>query len=555
MKKIVFLLAMGIIVFSCRPEDNPSVSTGEVTDITATEATCAGNVSADGGAAIIARGVCWSTTQFPTISDSKTSNGTGLGVFTGNITGLAPYTTYYVMAYATNAKGTAYGEQKVFTTKQEMPTVATGEVTDITATTATCAGDVTADGGAAIIARGICWSTSQFPTVLDSKTSSSYGLGVFTGNISGLSPYTTYYVRAYAINAKGTAYGEQRIFTTKQGIPTVVTGEVTDITATAATCAGNVSADGGAAIIARGVCWSTKENPTIDNNKTSNGTGTGTFTSNLTSLSTNTTYYVRAYATNSEGTAYGEGKSFTTLYVDIEYSSFTDSRDDKVYKTVTIGDQVWMAENLAYLPSVVDRDTGSEDTGHETDPYYYVYGYNGTDVEEAKRYEYSHPLGLFSIKTYEIYGVLYNWPAAMNGASSSNTNPSEVQGICPEGWHLPSVAEWTILNDYLGGEDIAGGKMKVTGTTLWEVPNQGATNESGFTALPGGYRCSASGVETGPYSFDSVGSISIWWSSTEYENYTNGAWVLGLLYSRSKVNRTFVGKAYGCSVRCVRDLD
>ena len=106
MKKIVFLLAMGIIVFSCRPEDNPSVSTGEVTDITATAATCAGNVSADGGAAIIARGVCWSTTQFPTISDSKTSNGTGLGVFTGNITGLEPYTTYYVMAYATNAKGT-----------------------------------------------------------------------------------------------------------------------------------------------------------------------------------------------------------------------------------------------------------------------------------------------------------------------------------------------------------------------------------------------------------------------------------------------------------------
>ena len=553
MKKIVLLFVMGILLFSCRPEDNPSVSTGEVTDITSTTASCAGNVTADGGAAIIARGVCWSTTQFPTISDSKTSNGTGLGVFTGNITGLAPYTTYYVMAYATNAKGTAYGEQKVFTTKQEMPTVATGEVTNITATTADCSGNVTSDGGSSVTDRGVCWSTSENPTTSNSKTTDGTGMGTYTSNITGLSPYITYYVRAYATNTKGTAYGEQEVFTTNQGMPTVVTGEVTNITATTTICDGTVTADGGSSVTARGVCWSTKENPTIDNNKTSNGTGTGTFTSNLTSLSTNTTYYVRAYATNSEGTAYGEGKSFTTLYVDIEYSSFTDSRDDKVYKTVTIGDQVWMAENLAYLPSVVDRDTGSEDTGHETDPYYYVYGYNGTDVEEAKRYEYSHPLGLFSIKTYEIYGVLYNWPAAMNGASSSNTKPSEVQGICPKGWHLPSVAEWTILTDYLGGEDIAGGKMKVTGTTLWEVPNQGATNESGFTALPGGYRSSASGVETGPYSFDSVGSISIWWSSTEYENYTNGAWILSLLYSRSKVNRTFVGKAYGCSVRCLKD--
>ena len=516
MKKIVILLGMGMLLFSCRPPENPYVSTGEVTDITSTTAICTGNVTADGGAAIIARGVCWSTTQFPTISDSKTSNGTGLGVFTGNITGLAPYTTYYVMAYATNAKGTAYGEQKVFTTKQEMPTVVTGEVTNITATTADCLGDVTSDGGSSVTDRGVCWSTSENPTTSNSKTTDGTGLGTYTSNITGLSPYITYYVRAYATNTKGTAYGEQEVFTTNQGMPTVVTGEVTNITTTTATCAGNVTSDGGAAIIARGVCWSTKENPTIDNNKTSNGTGTGTFASNLTSLSPYTTYYVRAYATNSEGTAYGEEKTFTTFYVDIEYNTFTDTRDDKVYKTVTIGEQVWMAENLAYLPAVSAQVTDSD-----TEPHYHVYNYYSTDVAEAK-----------ATTNYQIYGVLYNWTAA--------------KIVCPEGWHLPSNDEWTTLIDNLGGEGVAGGKMKEAGTSHWKSPNEGATNESGFTALPGGSR------QMHGTAFESIGLFGNWWSSTEdYLSTYPFSW--NLIYYVSKVGWGYNFKDEGFSVRCVQD--
>jgi len=529
MKKIVILLGMGMLLFSCSPPENPYVSTGEVTEITSTTAICTGNVTADGGAAIIARGVCWSTLQFPTISDTKTSSGTGLGIFTSNINGLSPNITFYVRAYASNSVGTAYGEQKVFTTKQEMPTVATGEVTNITATTADCSGNVTSDGGSSVTDRGVCWSTSENPTTSNSKTTDGTGMGTYTSNITGLSPYITYYVRAYATNTKGTAYGEQEVFTTNQGMPTVVTGEVTNITTTSATCAGNVTSDGGAAIIARGVCWSTTENPTIDTYKTSNDTGTGTFASNLTSLSPYTTYYVRAYATNSEGTTYGEEKTFTTLYVDIEYNTFTDTRDYKVYKTVTIGEQEWMAENLAYLPAISAPAGGSS-----TEPRYNVYGYDGTDVAEAKLTD-----------NYQTYGVLYNWTAAMNGAASSDSNPSGVQGSCPPGWHLPSGAELRTLTSYLG-ETSAGGKMKEVGNSHWNSPNEGATNESGFSALPGGFSDNNG-------TFDNIGNDGCWWCSTESESLANFAFYLQLHYKSSFVGIERMPKRYGLSVRCVRD--
>jgi len=627
MKKIVLLLAMGLLLFSCRPEENPSVSTGEVTDITSTTVICTGNVTADGGAAIIARGVCWSTSQFPTISDTKTNSGTGLGIFTGNITGLSPNITYYVRSYASNSVGTAYGEQKAFTTNLEMPTVVTDEITNKTSTTADCSGNVTSDGGSSVTDRGVCWSTSENPTTSNSMTSDGTGLGAYTSSISGLSPYTTYYVRAYATNAKGTAYGEQKTFTTDQEMPTVVTGDVTNITYTTADCSGNVTADGGASVTARGVCWSTSENPTTSNSMTTDGTGTGTYnsnitdlypsttyyvkayatncvgtaygeqktfttnaltppsvttedvtnitttavtclgnvtsdggstvtdsgvcwsisenpttsnskttdgtgfgvySSNLTGLSPNTTYYFKAYATNSIGTAYGEQRTFTTLPdSNIEYGSFTDSRDGNQYVTVTIGSQVWMAENLAYLPAVSAPATGSD-----TEPHCYVYNYEGTDIAEAK-----------ATAKYITYGVLYNWPATMNGASSSEVNPSGVQGICPEGWHLPSHTEWRQLNDHLIN---AWGKLKEAGTTHWESPNRGATNESGFTALPAGYR-----LDYG--AFYDIGFYGFWWSSTQLN--TGKAWTWGLPYNDSMMRILSYSKEGGLSVRCVQDKD
>lgn len=209
--------------------------------------------------------------------------------------------------------------------------------------------------------------------------------------------------------------------------------------------------------------------------------------------------------------------------------TFIDSRDGNEYNWVKIGDQVWMAENLAYLPSVNMVAHGSEDAAGS---YYYVYGYDGTNVADAK-----------ATDNYATYGVLYNWTAAMDGEASSTTNPSGIQGVCPAGWHLPSDAEWTELTDYLGGT-VAGGKLKETGTTHWKSPNTGATNETGFTALPGGLRYSNG-------TFGRVGYDGDWWSATEID--ASLAWYRSMINDYSSVYRSYNYKEVGFCVRCVRD--
>lgn len=207
-------------------------------------------------------------------------------------------------------------------------------------------------------------------------------------------------------------------------------------------------------------------------------------------------------------------------------NNFIDSRDGNLYKTVTIGNQVWMAENLKYLPSVVGLNTFLQAT-----PFYYVYGYDGTNVADAK-----------ATSNYSTYGVLYNWTAAMSGYSPSATNPSGVQGVCPIGWHLPSDAEWTELTDYLGGANIAGGKLKEINTTHWNSPNTAATNETGFNALPGG------SIDY-PGWFNGIGSEGHWWSATIW----TGVWLRSARYNDGILFRNDSNPAPGYSVRCVRN--
>ena len=247
----------------------------------------------------------------------------------------------------------------------------------------------------------------------------------------------------------------------------------------------------------------------------------------------------------------GEKTATCTVNVTAEiFGSFTDSRDGNIYKSIEIGNQIWMAENLKYLPA--DADVSGPDRGSKTEPYYYVYDYNGTDKEAAKATE-----------NYKTYGVLYNWAAAMAKSESSNSIPSGVQGICPEGWHLPSDAEWTALENYLIANgynydgSTEGNKIaiamaepglwrdyQVTGTIGNSANYPEYANKSGFSALPGGYRL-VDGV------FYGITTSSVWWSSTEDNKDDAYYWLL--YHIRSYLSGYNDDNGRGFSVRCVRD--
>ncbi|MEI6753331.1 MAG: fibrobacter succinogenes major paralogous domain-containing protein [Paludibacter sp.] len=369
------------------------------------------------------------------------------------------------------------------------------------------------------ITRGICWSTQPNPTTANSCKSEKGGIGNFTLSIDGLQPDTKYYCRVYATTNEGTVYGDENNFTTKTiTIPTLTTNAVSNITSTTATCGGNITYDGGVMVTARGVCWGTTSNPTIANSFTTDGTGSGKFISSISGLTVGTTYYVRTYATNSVGTAYGNQLSFIAggLY-DI---------DGNLYHTVTIGTQTWMVENLktttyndgTSIPNVTDPTAWSA----LATPAYCWYN------NDAATYK-------------NTYGALYNWYTVNTGK------------LAPTGWHVPTDAEWTILENYVSAHLGASGSVAkaLAATTNWTsstttgAPGNILTinNSSGFTALPGGYRSN--------YGLGDAGNFGYWWSSTEYS--AGNAWVRYLYDGSGYLGRYYGSKYNGFSVRCVRD--
>jgi len=291
-----------------------SLSTTAASDISYNTATAGGNITFS-ETSVSARGVCWSTSQNPTTSNSTLSIGTGTGSFSSSsITGLTANTTYYLRAYATNTAGTSYGTQVSFTTLAAIPaSLATTTSSAITGYSATISSNITSENGASVTERGVCYSTSINPTTSSSKQTSGTGSGAYDITITGLLASTTYYVRSYAINSAGTSYSSEISITTgARSLPTLTTTAISALTRTSANSGGNITSSGNDLLTARGVCWSTSANPEITNSKTSDGTATGTYASAITGLTYNTTYYVRAYATNSVGTAYGDEVSFTT---------------------------------------------------------------------------------------------------------------------------------------------------------------------------------------------------------------------------------------------------
>lgn len=319
---LVSLFAATMIFGACTKENSDvkladsKLTTSETTNITSNSATVVGFIVST-GSGITEKGVCYNTATAPTVDNNKVvyTADSVTATFNVTITGLNYATKYYARAYAVTANGVVYGAEITFTTLPIPATLTTAAVTAITANTATSGGDITNDGGAAVTKRGICFSVLHMPKAhyADSLTSDGEGSGAFVSALTKLRGNTTYYVRAYAINKADTAYGQEVSFTTLLDVPTVTTAAITNLSSTGASSGGNITYDGGAAVTARGICWSTSANPTLADNTTSDGTGIGEFTSAITGLTVSTTYHVRAYATNSVGTAYGNDIQFSTF--------------------------------------------------------------------------------------------------------------------------------------------------------------------------------------------------------------------------------------------------
>jgi len=384
---------------------------------------------------------------------------------------------------------------------------------------ATISTTLNSTGGNDITQHGHCWSTSSNPEITDNHTSLGQTLPTnkFTSRLSNLIENTHYYFRPYISLFGTTIYGVQVEKTIPQlGLPTVSTSVVSNITATSAQGGGNVTSNGNGTVSARGVCWNTTGNPTLTNSlgHTTDGTGTGIFTSNMTGLNDGTTYYVTAYATNEKGTIYSTDiKQF--IAQNQPCGQLTVNYGGQTYHTVKIGNQCWFKENLN-VGTRIDGSQNQDPTNQTIEKYCYADNESNCDT----------------------YGGLYQWDELMK-----NSTKSGVKGICPDGWHIPTDGEWTILTDFLGGESVAGGKMKEAGYVHWDSPNTGATNTSGFTALPGGYWYYGN--------FVYLANLAYFWSSSESS--TTHARYRRLYYDFENVYRGSSNKIYGCSARCLQD--
>ncbi len=294
---------------------------------------------------------------------------------------------------------------------------------------------------------------------------------------------------------------------TNEDVPTLLTSEVLDVTAKTATCGGTIMSTSISDIIEYGVCWSTSPKPTIKGFRTIQTDSLFEYQSKLIGLLPNTKYFVRSYATSNEGTGYGNAISFSTEDGVIDV-------DGNVYNIVKIGNQVWMAENLRVTKfrdgtSIPNLNSVTKWIAGTAKAAYCNYA---NDTNRAK-----------------TYGRLYNWKVIDN-----------VKNIAPDGWHVPSDLEWDTLSTFLGGDFVAGGKLKEKGTLHWQSPNDGATNESGFNALPGGF--------TWGYAFY-MGSWGCWWTTSETVGYRvifNYVPWLSSMPADQSINT-------GVSIRCVKD--
>ncbi len=474
-------VAAVILITGCTKETSeirldPALGTTKVFDITSNSATVTGFVVAEGDG-FTEKGVCYDIAANPTIAKSKT-------VFSGvattasyhvPLTGLAYATPYFARAYATGPAGTVYGEELTFTTKPVVPTLTTLAITDITGNSAKGGGTVTVAGGADVTARGVCWGLVDPPTIAGSKTTDGDGTGAFISSLTTLLGNKTYFVRAYATNSAGTGYGPVVSFKTPVDLPAVTTTAVTEITKTSAKSGGSVTYDGGGTVTAKGLVWSLDADPDLTDNVIAGGTGTATFVSNLTGLTVNTTYHIRAFATNSAGTAYGSDIAFTTLadinkfWVVGSYNGWNNSdAADFIISTATNPE----AQGYVYFPAA---GAFKLTTDHSWDNAH-TFGDNGSGALTNPGSDIIAPAGYLLIKANPVT-MTYSVTPTVWGIIGDAT---------PGGWGAQTNMNYDQTRKifWLGGPLTSGGNIKFRGTDSWSV-NYGAAAGSNVLTLDG----------------------------------------------------------------------
>ncbi|MBR2486403.1 MAG: hypothetical protein IKB46_01245 [Paludibacteraceae bacterium] len=391
----------------------------------------------------------------------------------------------------------------------DVPTVVTSAASEVTATSAVVGGNVLSDGGSEVTERGVVYSTSQNPTIEDSKVSSGSGFGEFTCNLINLQTGATYYVRAYAKNKFGVAYGEEVSFACEGVLPTVTTLQPTDISYTSATVGGNVTDNGGLEVTERGVVYGTNQNPTIEDSKVTNGSGLGQFTCNLTDLQDGTTYYVRAYAINAKGTAYGEEVSFMTASSENSHE-YVDLGLSVKWATMNVGAS--KAED--YGSYFAWGETTTKDT-YNWSTYKYFNGSDNTLTKYCNESSYGNN-GFTDNKTQL---ELSDDAAHVNWGGS---------------WRMPTDAELTELREQC--------------TWSWTIQNSvsgykvtSKSNGNSIFLPAAGYRYGSS--------LKNAGSYGSYWSSSLNTDYPKYAWLVDF-YSSSRF-RSYTNRYYGYSVRPV----
>ncbi|MGA1976606.1 MAG: FISUMP domain-containing protein [Bacteroidales bacterium] len=402
--------------------------------------------------------------------------------------------------------------------KGNTPTVTTTSASNITLATASSGGNVTDEGSSAVTSRGVCWSALGNPKIAnDSITKDGAGAGSFTSVITGLKASTNYTIRAYATNSEGTGYGKAVTFETLGEAPIDTFLFVTNFDSLSVTLNGTVNPNYLSTVVTfeYGTTTSYGNTVTAAQSPVTGNTNTPV-SADISGLTSSTLYHYRIEAVNSDGTKYSSDAEFTTD------GTLTDVDGNK-YRTITIGSQVWTAENLRTTkfsdgtPIQLVPDTTWKNLTSS------AYCWNNNDSATA---------------CLDSLGALYTWYVV-------DITSNGVKNVCPTGWHVPSSTEWNTMITYLSGSYVAGGKLKEAGTSHWISPNTGATDESGFRALPANIRM-ADGTFGSP-----GGSFGYWWTSSEYDPLN--AYFREVRFDVSTIYIGDYPKNSGLSIRCIQN--